>query len=48
MIRRLFSPPQFNNDEDTFRAKFVSGFSWISIAILLIYLVLNVFAPEAA
>jgi len=48
MILRLFSPPRFNNDEDTFRAKFISGFSWISIAILLIYLVLNVFAPEAA
>jgi len=36
MIKRLFSPPQFENDEDNFRAKFINGFGWVVIAILLI------------
>jgi GAF domain-containing protein len=47
MIRRLFSPPRFSNDEDAFRARFIHGFSWIVIAVLLIFLVLNFFAPTA-
>lgn len=39
MIRRLFSPPIFGNDEDNFRAKFINNFSWILIGLLLISLI---------
>ena len=39
MIRRLFSPPHFNNDEDNFRARFINGFAWIAIALLSISIV---------
>ncbi len=28
MIKRLFSPPVFDNEEDNFRAKFINGFAW--------------------
>lgn len=34
MIKRLFSPPIFNNEEGNFRAKFINGFAWIMIIIL--------------
>jgi len=34
MIRRFFSPPVFENDEDNFKAKFINGFAWIVIALL--------------
>jgi GAF domain-containing protein len=48
MIRRLFSPTQFSTEEETFRARFISGFSWIVIAVLLISLIPNLFGPESA
>src|SRR6266542_63239 len=41
MIKRLFSPPVFNNKEDNFRAKFINGFAWIVIAIFAISLIPN-------
>jgi GAF domain-containing protein len=33
MIRRFFSPPTFN-EEDNFRAKFINGFAWIAVIAL--------------
>ena len=39
MIKRLFSPPQFENDQDNFRAKFINGFAWIVIALLIVALI---------
>ncbi len=36
MIQRLFSPPQFENEEDNFRAKFIHGFGIILIVLLLL------------
>jgi GAF domain-containing protein len=34
MIRKLFSLPSFENDEDNFRAKFINGFAWVTIVLL--------------
>jgi len=34
MIRRFFSPPVFEKDEDNFRARFINGFAWV-VSILL-------------
>src|SRR5215510_417466 len=34
MIRKFFSPPVFENDEDNFRAKFINGFAWFAIFLL--------------
>lgn len=39
MIKRLFSPPVFDNEEDNFRAKFINGFAWIVIALFAISVV---------
>src|SRR5215207_124652 len=36
MIKRLFSPPHFENEDDNFRAKFIHGFGLILIALLVI------------
>jgi GAF domain-containing protein len=38
MIRKFFSPPQFDKDEDNFRARFINGFAWVAIALLLLAL----------
>ena len=42
MIRRFFSPPVFEKDEDNFRARFINGFAWLVtilfVIILAIYL----------
>ncbi len=46
MIKRLFSPPVFNNEEDNFRAKFINGFAWIVILLLAVALTPN-FGPNA-
>ena len=43
MIRKFFSPPVFESDEDNFRARFINGFAWIVIAILLLTLFGNGF-----
>lgn len=34
MIKRLFSPPVFEKEEDNFRAKFINGFAWAAIVLL--------------
>ena len=36
MIRRIFSPPVFENNEDNFRAKFINVFAWFVIVVLTI------------
>jgi len=46
MIKRLFSPPVFNNQEDSFRAKFINGFAWVVIAVLTAALIPNL-GPNA-
>lgn len=38
MIRRLLSPPIFEQEEKNFRAKFINGFAWSAIALLLLAL----------
>ena len=45
MIRRFFSPPVFDNDEDNFRAKFVNGFAWAAIVLLAFANIGYVFRP---
>jgi GAF domain-containing protein len=39
MIKRLFSPPIFDNEEDSYRAKFINGFAWIVILLLSLSLI---------
>ncbi len=34
MIRRVFSPPVFEKDEDNFRARFINNFAWAVIGLL--------------
>lgn len=36
MIRKFFSPPDFEKDEDNFRARFINGFAWVAIALLIV------------
>jgi GAF domain-containing protein len=36
MMRRFFSPPVFEKEEDNFRAKFINGFAWTVIVLLLL------------
>ena len=43
MIRRLLSPPVFQEDDKNFRAKFINGFAWIAIALLLSVIVIQLF-----
>jgi GAF domain-containing protein len=38
MIRKFFSPPVFEKDEDNFRARFINGFAWVAIFLLLLAL----------
>ncbi len=46
MIKRLFSPPAFENIEDNFRAKFINGFAWIVIFVLAFSIIPNL-GPNA-
>jgi GAF domain-containing protein len=39
MIRRLLSPPIFDQEEKNFRARFINGFAWSVIALLLLALI---------
>ena len=41
MIRRLLSPPVFPEEEKNFRAKFINGFAWSVIVLLLVAMVLH-------
>lgn len=34
MIKRFFSPPLFEDDDDNFRARFINGFAWTVIVLL--------------
>jgi GAF domain-containing protein len=40
MIRKFFSPPVFEKEDDNFRAKFINGFAWVVIG-LLTFAILN-------
>ncbi len=48
MIKRLFSPPHFENEEDNFRAKFIHGFGLFLIVVLVFALIpqLNKRTPD--
>lgn len=46
MIKRLFSPPIFEDQESNFRAKFINGFIWIIILIFVLGLIPNL-GPNA-
>lgn len=39
MIRKFFSPPLFEKDEDNFRARFINGFAWVVIGLLVLALI---------
>jgi len=39
MMKRFFSPPVFETDEDNFRARFINGFAWAVIVLLGISLI---------
>lgn len=44
MIRRLFSPPTFEEEEKNFRARFINGFAWSVIGLLLVAISLHLLA----
>src|ERR1044071_5042314 len=46
MIRRLFSPPTFEQEEKNFRAKFTNGFAWSVIILLLLALIPQLLHPK--
>jgi len=41
MIRRLLSPPVFQEDDKNFRARFINGFAWSVIGLLLLAMALH-------
>ena len=45
MIRRFFSPPVFENEEKNFRAKFINGFAWTVIGLLLLAMTPHLLGP---
>ena len=46
MIRRLFSSPIFEQEEKNFRAKFINGFAWSVIGLLLLALIPQLANPK--
>jgi GAF domain-containing protein len=46
MIRRLFSPPTFEQEDKTFRAKFINGFAWSVIVLLLLAMIPQLVHPK--
>lgn len=46
MIRRLFSPPIFEQEEKNFRAKFINRFAWSVIVLLLLALIPQFVHPK--
>ena len=36
MIRKLLSPPKFDNLEQDSRAKFINGFAWIAMTTIIV------------
>jgi len=45
MIRRFLYPPQFDTEEDNFRAKFINGFAWVGIALLVVGIIPYLLSP---
>jgi GAF domain-containing protein len=43
MIRRLFSPPVFEQEDKNFRAKFINGFAWSVVVLLLLAMTPHLF-----
>src|SRR5215211_662155 len=41
MIRRLLSPPVFQEDDKNFRARFINGFAWSVIGLLVLAITLH-------
>lgn len=39
MIRRLFAPPQFGDDDRNFRARFINGTAWIILLLLAVSMI---------
>lgn len=39
MIKRLLTPPQFDNDEDNLRARFINGIAWTLLGLLAISII---------
>jgi GAF domain-containing protein len=46
MIRRLLSPPTFEQEEKNFRAKFINGFAWSVMVLLLMALIPQLSHPK--
>ena len=46
MIRRFLSPPVFQQEEKNFRAKFINGFAWSVIVLLLLALIPQFIHPK--
>ena len=46
MIRRFLSPPVFQQEEKDFRAKFINGFAWSVILLLLLALIPQLRHPQ--
>src|SRR6266545_8171499 len=46
MIRRLFSPPTFEQEEKNFRAIFINGFAWSVILLLFLALIPQLSHPK--
>lgn len=45
MIKRFFSLPVFEKEEDNFRAKFISGFAWVVSVLLVASMLPYIFKP---
>ncbi len=43
MIRKFFSPPVFDHEDKNFRAKFINGFAWSAIGLLLLAMAPHLF-----
>lgn len=45
MLRKFFNPPQFETEDMNFRAKFINGFSWVAITLLIIGIIPYIITP---
>ena len=45
MIRKFFSPPVFENEEDNFRARFLNNFMWVVLLLLIPSTILYIINP---
>ncbi|MGB8980432.1 MAG: GAF domain-containing protein [Anaerolineales bacterium] len=46
MIRKIFYPPVFKEEEKNFRAKFINGFAWIVIVFLFLAMLPHLFGTS--